>query len=75
MFRFPANWIPEEHVFVPHPGGDTDRGWLVGTALDVGSKRTQLQVFDAADVASGPVGIWRLPYVLPLGLHGNFVPA
>ncbi|MEM7411834.1 MAG: carotenoid oxygenase family protein [Myxococcota bacterium] len=71
-FPFPEQWLPEEHVFVPASDASAGAGWLVGTSLDFGSGRTQFQVFDAQRVADGPVGVWRLPYALPLGLHGRF---
>jgi all-trans-8'-apo-beta-carotenal 15,15'-oxygenase len=32
-------------------------------------------VFDAGAVDAGPVASVTLPYGLPLGLHGQFVPA
>jgi len=36
-------------------------------------RQTTLAVFDAAAVDAGPIARARLPYGLPLGLHGNFV--
>ena len=50
-------------------------GWLVGTALDLRTARTVVSVFDATDLAAGPVARARLPYALPLGLHGSFAAA
>jgi carotenoid cleavage dioxygenase len=32
-----------------------------------------LSVFDAEHLADGPLAQASLPYVLPLGLHGQFV--
>ena len=76
LFRFPSHVIPEEHVFVARPGtSDPAAGWVIGTALDVRRAATQLSVFDAEHVDDGPVATLRLPYALPLGLHGRFVPA
>jgi len=34
-----------------------------------------LAAFDAMKLAAGPLAVARLPYPLPLGLHGSFVPA
>ncbi len=70
-----ADWIVEEHVFVPQPGGGVDRGWLVGTAYHWPTRTTRLAVFDAARVGAGPIAEARLPYGVPLGLHGSFVAA
>ncbi|MDP3355736.1 MAG: carotenoid oxygenase family protein [Polaromonas sp.] len=69
-------WIAEEHVYVPSaPSATEGRGWVVGTAYHWPSERTALSVFDAAAVNAGPIARVTLPYGLPLGLHGQFVPA
>ncbi len=75
-YRYPATMMPEEHLFVPRPGSapETD-GWVVGTALDWQAQVTVLNVFDASAVNAGPIATARLPYALPLGLHGKFVHA
>ena len=69
-------WIAEEHVYVPSsPSALEGRGWVVGTAYHWPSERTALSVFDASAVDAGPLARVTLPYGLPLGLHGQFVPA
>ncbi|MCA0213897.1 MAG: carotenoid oxygenase family protein [Proteobacteria bacterium] len=69
-------WIAEEHVYVPAgPGAPEGRGWVIGTAYHWPTERTTLSVFDAQAVNAGPVARVTLPYGLPLGLHGQFVPA
>ena len=75
-FDYGERFIAEEHVFVPRPaaGGETD-GWLVGTALDLAAGVTVLSIFDAARLGEGPLAQAALPYPLPLGFHGTFVPA
>jgi all-trans-8'-apo-beta-carotenal 15,15'-oxygenase len=61
---------------VRRPGTTAEaEGWLVGTTLDTNTKRTQLHLFDARNLADGPVAVATLPYALPLGLHGSFKPA
>jgi carotenoid cleavage dioxygenase len=70
-FAYPASVIPEEHVFVPAAADGA--GWIVGTALDYERRATQLAVFEADRLAEGPVALARLPYWLPVGLHGRFV--
>lgn len=74
-YAYGPGWLAEEHLFVPAPDGRRDRGWLVGTALDTGAGRLCLSVFDAGDVAAGPLCQAALPQTLPLGFHGCFVPA
>ncbi len=69
-------WIAEEHVYVPRSGAAPEgQGWLLGTAYHWPSERTTLSVFDAGAVDAGPLARVTLPYGLPLGLHGQFVPA
>ncbi|MFN5349932.1 MAG: carotenoid oxygenase family protein [Polaromonas sp.] len=67
-------WIAEEHVYVPRSGTAPEgQGWLLGTAYHWPSERTTLSVFDASAVNAGPLASVKLPYGLPLGLHGQFV--
>ena len=75
-FAYGTDMLAEEHVFVPRPGSDReDDGWLVGTVLDLREKITRISVFDARRLSDGPVASVTLPYALPLGFHGTFVPA
>ncbi|WP_265685709.1 carotenoid oxygenase family protein, partial [Verminephrobacter eiseniae] len=72
MARSCAQFLVEEHVFVPD---GAQPGWIRGTALDFVQRTTVLSCFAADDLAAGPVAQARLPYALPPGLHGAFVPA
>ncbi|MCR9278573.1 MAG: carotenoid oxygenase family protein [Pseudomonadaceae bacterium] len=73
-YRYPDHELPEEHLFVAAPGSEPDsKGWVIGSFLDVRSKQTGLNVFNAQAIADGPIAQARLPYALPLGLHGKFV--
>jgi carotenoid cleavage dioxygenase-like enzyme len=75
-YRYGAGWIAEEHIHVPQPDMAAEgSGWILGTAYHWPSERTTLSVFDARQLANGPVAQMRLPYGLPLGLHGQFVAA
>lgn len=69
----PACFV-EEHVFVPRPDGG-EGGWLLGTAMEQDRRVTRLSLFDAQRLSDGPVAVARLPYALPLGLHGSFARA
>lgn len=65
--------IAEEHVLVPRPGRSGERqAWLLGTTFDARRQATVLNLLDAEHLADGPVAQAVLPYVLPLGFHGNF---
>ncbi|MXW93662.1 MAG: carotenoid oxygenase [Rhodospirillaceae bacterium] len=73
-FDYGPGKIPEEHIFVPKPGGRSeDDGWLIGTVLDWKKGVSGLSAFDAQAVSAGPVAQAWLPYPLPLGFHGAFV--
>ena len=75
-YTYGQGWIAEEHVYVPaSPTAPEGRGWVLGTAYHWPTERTTLSVFDAQAVDAGPVARIALPYGLPLGLHGQFVPA
>lgn len=71
-FDFGDDWLVEEHSLVAGEHADAPR-WAVGTALNLRDRVTVLSVFDTDDIASGPVARARLPYALPLGLHGTFI--
>lgn len=74
-FRYPETQIPEEHLFVPVPGSEPETGgWILGTAMDWDRGRHVLNVFDAGRVSDGPIAAAELPYAIPIGLHGKFVP-
>jgi carotenoid cleavage dioxygenase-like enzyme len=73
---FPSGDSPGEPVFVPRsaaaPEGD---GWLVTVVYRGAEDRSDFVVFDAHDVAAGPVGTAQLPRRVPFGFHGNWVGA
>lgn len=71
-YDYGAQAIVEEHVFVPDRRG---AGWVLGTVLDFGARKTVLSCFAADRLGAGPVAQATLPYALPLGLHGVFMPA
>jgi carotenoid cleavage dioxygenase len=71
-FSYGKQALVEEHIFVPD---GAKPGWVLGTVLDFGQQKTLLSCFAADRLAAGPVAQATLPYTLPLGLHGAFVPA
>ncbi|OED34134.1 hypothetical protein AB833_32605 [Chromatiales bacterium (ex Bugula neritina AB1)] len=75
IYDYNAETLAEEHIFVPAPGFDQGKGWLVGTRYNWRCGRTSVSVFDAQHIDDGPLAECHLPYSLPLGLHGQFVPA
>jgi carotenoid cleavage dioxygenase-like enzyme len=74
-YTYEEGFMAEEHIYVPHPRRADERsGWVLGTSYHWPTERTTLSVFAASRVADGPLAQVRLPYGLPLGLHGQFVP-
>jgi carotenoid cleavage dioxygenase-like enzyme len=65
-----------EPVFVASssdsPEGD---GWILAVVYRGETRLSDLLVFDAAHVAKGPVASVAVPYRVPNGFHGNWVPA
>lgn len=70
-FLYGDGWQVEEHLLISAPGELLPR-WIAGTALDTRADSTVLSVFDAENISDGPIAQARLPYSLPLGLHGTF---
>ncbi|MDB5423098.1 MAG: carotenoid oxygenase, partial [Phenylobacterium sp.] len=62
-----------EPVFVPRmAGADEGDGWIIATIYRGNEDRTDFAVFDAQDVAAGPIGLATLPRRVPFGFHGNW---
>ncbi len=79
-YHYGPEVIAEEHIFVPREQRAGRRvrdgdGWLLGTALDLRRRAMLFSVFDARNLAAGPVAQGVLPRVMPLGLHAIYVGA
>jgi all-trans-8'-apo-beta-carotenal 15,15'-oxygenase len=75
-FDYGAHQVVEEHIMVPKPDGRGELdAWLLGTTFDSRAQTTVLNLLDAARIEDGPIAQATLPYVLPLGFHGNFTAA
>jgi len=73
VYEFPRGDAPGEPVFVPrHADAAEGDGWLVAVVYRGAENRSDFVVFDAQDVARGPVGIAKLPRRVPFGFHGNW---
>ncbi|MGZ6016096.1 MAG: carotenoid oxygenase family protein [Phenylobacterium sp.] len=63
-----------EPVFVPRsadaPEGD---GWVTAVAYRAGEDRSDLLIFEAQDIAKGPIAVAEMPRRMPFGFHGNWV--
>jgi all-trans-8'-apo-beta-carotenal 15,15'-oxygenase len=81
-YDYGADVTAEEHLIIPKRGADASRqpgdernAWVIGTSFDARRKQTAVSVFEASNLAAGPVAVARLPYFIPLGFHGNFTAA
>ena len=75
VWQFENGDAPGEPVFIPRGenAGEGD-GFLVTTVYRANENRSDFAVFDAGDVAKGPVGVAELPARIPFGFHGNWAP-
>ncbi len=65
-----------EPVFVPRIADAAEAdGWLLAVVWRGCENRSDLVVFNAADIAAGPVALVQLGHRIPDGFHGNWVAA
>ncbi len=67
-----ANLRAGEGVFVPTGRAEGD-GFVITYIWDRSTDRSSLAVFEAQDMAAGPVGQVELPTRVPFGFHGLWV--
>jgi carotenoid cleavage dioxygenase len=76
IYPLEAGDSTSEPVFVPRavdaPEGD---GWLLAVIFRGAQMRSDLLVFDALHVATGPLVTVEVPHRIPNGFHGNWVAA
>jgi carotenoid cleavage dioxygenase-like enzyme len=60
-------------VFVPRsPDAAEGDGWVLSVVYRAAEDRSDLAVFEAADIAKGPVALAQLSSRVPAGFHGNW---
>jgi len=74
-----VHWHPDagdacgEPVFVPRSAEAAEGdGWLLSVIYRKAENRSDLAVFDAAELAAGPVALAHLSHRVPAGFHGNW---
>ena len=73
---FPKGDVPGEPVFVPRASNAAEGdGWLVAVVYRGAEDRSDFVMYDAQNVASGPIATAQLPRRVPYGFHGNWVSA
>ncbi|KAK8137756.1 hypothetical protein PG984_001136 [Apiospora sp. TS-2023a] len=63
----------QEPSFIPRDGGGEGEGYLIALLNHLDVLRNDIVIFDAQNLAAGPLATLHLPLKLKLGLHGNFV--
>ena len=75
-YLLPAGDTISEPVFVARDADATEGdGWLLAVVWRAGGNTSDLAVFNATDIASGPVTLVHLGHRVPDGFHGNWVGA
>jgi carotenoid cleavage dioxygenase len=73
LYALPEGDRTGEPVFVPKSDRAADgEGYLLTTVFRAGENRSDLAIFDAENVASGPIACAELPHRVPHGFHGNW---
>lgn len=76
IYQFPAPDVVSEGVFVPRSAdAEEGDGWLLATVWRGATDTSDLVVFDARALASGPLCVASLPHRVPVGFHGNWFPS
>lgn len=66
--------VGDEFIFIPHaPQAPEDAGILMGFVYDTSTDRSDLTILDAASLET--LAAIHLPYRVPYGFHGNWIPA
>jgi carotenoid cleavage dioxygenase-like enzyme len=66
--------VTSEPVFVPRSATAAEGdGWLTAVIYRAGEDRSDFVVFEAQDVAKGPIATAQIPRRVPFGFHGNWV--
>lgn len=63
----------QEPVFVPKGTDVEGEGYLIMLLNHLDELRNDILIFDALNLAKGPLAAIHMPFKLRLGLHGNFV--
>lgn len=75
VHTLPEGDVPGEPIFVPRgPVAAEGDGWLLALIYRGSEDRSDLVVYDAGDIAKGPIGVAHLPGRVPFGFHGNWRP-
>ena len=75
-YVFAEGDLPGEPVFVSRDAkADEGDGFVLATVYRGNENRSDLAIFDAQNVAKGPLATAALPRRVPFGFHGNWLDA
>ncbi|MGW1889191.1 carotenoid oxygenase family protein [Streptomyces sp. NPDC002004] len=74
VHEFGPGRTPGEAAFVARPGAPDGAGWLLTFVHDATTDRSDLVVLDAMHPSDPPVATVHLPWRVPHGFHGNWLP-
>ena len=65
----------QEPVFVPRAADAAEgHGYLLSVVNRFAERRSELVVLDLQDLERGPLAVIHMPVILPMAVHGDFVP-
>lgn len=70
----PKHYLGGEPLFIPDPDRD-GQGAVLCQQFDAAKRQSAFLLFDAFDLASGPVATLHLKHPIPLGFHTSFAAA
>ena len=74
-FAYPSGWSGGEVAFAPRTSSRAeDDGYLVTFVADEASGASEVYLFEARDIAAGPVVRLAVPQRVPIGYHTWWVP-
>jgi carotenoid cleavage dioxygenase-like enzyme len=75
-YRFPDDVYASESPMAPRAGSTSeDDGYVVTFTTDLGNDSSECQIFDAQNIADGPVARVKLPERISSGTHACWAPA
>jgi carotenoid cleavage dioxygenase len=75
-YELPEGDAVGEPIFVPRTADAAEGdGWLLTVAYRGATDHGELMVFEAGDIAAGPIATAEVPRRVPFGFHGNWRPA
>ncbi|HVI32768.1 carotenoid oxygenase family protein [Phenylobacterium sp.] len=74
VYELPAGDLTSEPVFTPRSADAAEGdGWVTAVVWRAAENRSDLLVFEAQEIARGPIATAEMPRRVPFGFHGNWV--